>query len=184
MSDNILDALSGVVYSNTHDELIDLLDRIQHSDVDPPNSHFSRILGEHMSQYGVLGMKWGVRKDRTKKSTASTEQYSKAKSRTKAKAKAKTKSQNSKTSQNESMSDEDLQKLIRRLQLEQQFAALTAQQKAPPSRVNKLLKDVATDVARGVTTEVGKAILAQALKTQYNRVASPDFQLPAKSRKK
>lgn len=181
MSDNILEILQSAYYENTHSELEDLLGRIQHSDVDAPNSHFTRIIGEHLEQYGVLGMKWGVRNDRSGKSRSRASDDSASKSK-KAKKAAESKSTSSR--QNERLSDDELRKLVDRIQLEQRYSALTASQKASPSRAQTILKDVAYDVAKGATTEVGKLILAQVLKVQYNKVAGQDFKVPTKEIKK
>lgn len=60
-----------------------------------------------ISQYGVKGMKWGVRKDRKSSSTPSAK----------------------------SLSDSELRNKVNRLQLEQQYTKLTAKQRSTGQKI-------------------------------------------------
>lgn len=84
------------------------------------------------------------------------------------------------------MTDAELSKMNNRLRLEREFAQLTHIPKpaASESRVKNMLKDVAFDVTKGALTTVGKEILTKALKTQFNKVAAPDFRVDVKEAKK
>lgn len=134
-----------------------------------------------LAHAGVLGMKWGVRNAETKARIARDKKAGRETTKTPEKRK-NTLTNNPK---NRRMSDDELRKINKRLQLEREFAQLTY---VPPtkkneSRVKGMLKDVAFDVTKGALTEVGKAVLTKALRTQYNKVAAPGYRVDNKSAK-
>lgn len=134
----------------------------------------SEHVDDFLAHYGVKGMKWGVRKDRSGKRRSTTQVLAEEKRRSR---KSNSLSSNP---QNKRMTDSQMSTLIRRIEMEQKLSKLTAPQKAPPSRLKGMMKDVAFDVTRGALTEVGKLALSQALKVNYNKMAGSDYKIPIK----
>ena len=91
----------------------------------------------YLAHYGVLGMKWGVRKDKTKgglrkrKSTPVHDDYKKAHSGKSVK----------------SMSDSELRSVNNRLQMERQYSDLTRKTSKGKKAVNTLIKTAGTIAA-------------------------------------
>ena len=91
----------------------------------------------YLAHYGVLGMKWGVRKDKTKgglrkrKSTPVHDDYRKAHSGKSVK----------------SMSDSELRSVNNRLQMERQYYELTRKASKGKKVVNALIKTAGTIAA-------------------------------------
>ena len=91
----------------------------------------------YLAHYGVLGMKWGVRKDKTKgglrkrKSTPVHDDYRKAHSGKSVK----------------SMSDSELRSVNNRLQMERQYSELTRKTSKGKKVVNTLIKTAGTIAA-------------------------------------
>ena len=92
---------------------------------------------DYLAHYGVLGMKWGVRKDKTKgglrrrKSMPVHDDYKKAHSGKSVK----------------SMSDSELRSVNNRLQMERQYSALTRKTSKGKKVVNTLIKTAGTIAA-------------------------------------
>lgn len=129
---------------------------------------------DHLAHYGVKGMKWGIRKDRSGRRRSTTQVL--------AEERRQSRKSNSLSSnpQNKRMTDSQMSSLIRRIEMEQRLSNLTAPQKAPPSRLKGMMKDVAFDVTKGALTEVGKLALSQALKVNYNKMAGPEYKIAIK----
>ena len=102
----------------------------------------------YLAHYGVLGMKWGVRKNKTKgglrkrKSTPVHDDYKKAHSGKSVK----------------SMSDSELRSVNNRLQMERQYSELTRKTSKGKKVVNTLIKTAGTIAA------------AEAAYKTYNRI--------------
>ena len=135
--------------------------------------------------YGVLGMRWGIRKDRRKsgssrkKSTevsslgqrlsstaskASTAIKNQKKANAVKKAerdKARQKKTDEKTKDVKKMSDAELRKRIQRLQLEKTYVSLTSGNKEASSGktyVKQILKQSGTNIANNVSNSVGQVL--------------------------
>ena len=125
-----------------------------------------------LMHYGVLGMKWGVRKDRSsgkskkKKKTkyklvvrSPIQRQSTPKPQPKSKPSEKTFSRPKTVSE---LSDEELARFIRRAQLEKQYKEITATQK---SKGRKFVEDVLMNSAKVVATQY----TTQAMKTAVDK---------------
>lgn len=119
--------------------------------------------------YGVLGMKWGVRKDRRKSSSSRSSKSSSKSSKSKVKEayfskKKKSKKTDKKVSNTSKkkvsdMSDEELRKAINRLQMEKTYKSLTTKDTSSGrSYVNQLLRQSGSNLVNGITNNVGQAL--------------------------
>lgn len=164
--------------------------------------HSSASVDEFLAHYGVVGMKWGIRKDRSGKARPTKQVLAEKKRRRQEASQARADARKEKRlgrgtsktlkrsrSQNgndraflnlSEMSNDEINAIVKRLELEQRLSSLTATQKAPPSRVRRLLADVSYDVSKGALTEVGKLALATALKQLYKNSTGIDLKTPKK----
>lgn len=91
---------------------------------------------DKLKHYGVPGMKWGVRKDRKSGSSRSK------------------KSSIGKRRNVKSMSNDELQKTIRRIELERRYTQLTSNEKKGSAKwVKNVVSESATTVAKQYTTQ-------------------------------
>lgn len=113
-------------------------------------------------------MRWGVRRSRSERAAASGKKSGEADAPKKVVGKTKTEGKTAAT-----MSDANMRKVINRLQMEQQYAKLTAPPPSTSQKVKKFLGDVALNVAKqqmtnvandALTKKVGVAMKKQKLK--------------------
>ena len=116
----------------------------------------------HLSQYGVRGMKWGVRKRRG--STPSGPSQPKAKSKPNKQAPTKVPNSFKNKPQNRRMSDAELRNRLNRLQMEKQYKELTTSPNGK-SFVKEVLQDTGKQVARQALQTAGKVALQMALES-------------------
>lgn len=121
--------------------------------------------------YGVLGMKWGVRRTPAQLARARGQTASKNTSDNKPKTSTVKKSSSSTSGRKRlsDMTDDELRKEVSRLQLEQQYRNLNPEKVSLGKRfVNKVVKDVvipaATTTARNTLQTFMKRELDKALK--------------------
>lgn len=119
---------------------------------------------ETLAHYGVPGMKWGVRNDRKSSS----------------KSKKSSGSKGSQKTDLSKLSDEELRKIVNRMQLEKQYSVLASQSKAKSDgkkAVNEVIKNAGKQeaqklAAKGLGVAVGAAMAAvakQSAATKANR---------------
>lgn len=139
---------------------------------------------DFLAHYGVLGMKWGVRKRRDGKGTfrSGPKAGEPANARDKDVVR-KTKPSNTLRAkpQNRRMTDAELRNYINRLQMEKQLAQLTytpAQKNAAKEWTKDFVKDVGTSVAKDVTKTVATAYLKRYLNVKIDAgMKNPDLRL-------
>lgn len=132
----------------------------------------SAILGETFSEetlehYGRLGMKWGVRNPESRRRVARLKDNGKRVKRRKIARKSTVRDKNtlSNKPKNRKPTDAELRKVADRLRLETEIRRLRGEDTSVDHRtIQKLLKDITYDAAKGAGTDVGKAALSYAMK--------------------
>lgn len=128
----------------------------------------------YLAHYGVLGMKWGVRRASSKtsssrsKSRSTKSLFSKKKPATKKKAKTKKSAKE--------MTDAELKKAIERLELERKYSSLS------PRKVNKG-KDFVAKVIEKSGENIATQITTYAMGTAVNKIAGSEIVNPKKGQK-
>lgn len=104
-----------------------------------------------LKHYGVLGMKWGIRRTPEQLARARGSSAKKTKEASKPKTKVKTKSESI-----SDISDEELQRRVRRLQMEKQYRELTPK---TVSLGRRITDTVLNKVVVPAATEAGKQLV-------------------------
>lgn len=121
---------------------------------------------EELAHYGVLGMKWGVR--RTPEQLARARR--KTKSSTKTKLAPKKETSTAKRKSASEMSDDELNKAIRRLQLEKQYNDLNPKTVSAGKKfVNTVMSQVITPAAIEVGKQMTKEYMTELAKSLRKR---------------
>lgn len=131
--------------------------------------------------YGVLGMKWGVRKDRRKSGSSRVSKSSSKKSNTKnrvkailddskkksaKKKKAKEAAKRAKNTDPKKMTEAELKKRIERLELEKKYKDLS---NAQISKGKKEAANIAGDIMKSSVKNIGTQLMTYALGTAVNK---------------
>lgn len=128
---------------------------------------------DSLTHYGVLGMRWGIRKDRR---TGARGRIFRAKTQVAEKTNQESSGSSGSTSTNSTalrqksiyeMSDSELQALTKRLQLEKQYRDLTGQE---VSRGQKFVKEVFGASAKNSATNVVTKVMTEQLEKIVKRV--------------
>lgn len=114
-----------------------------------------------LAHYGILGMKWGIRRTEA--------QLARARGKTKSDDaddnEKKTSSTSSKKKSVSEMSDDELRKAVNRLQLEKQYRDLSPKNVSAGQRfVNKVMKDVIVPAATQASQQMIREALTNATK--------------------
>lgn len=124
-----------------------------------------------LEQYGVLGMRWGVRKD----DKGSGRRATRAEKRAQKKESKKNSESSSKVSRKvEDMSDDELLSAITRLERERRFRDLTG---ADQKRGESMLKSIAKNSFKNAATSVGTKYLEKAINVNLNKVLPTDYRV-------
>lgn len=119
-------------------------------------------LDKILKHHGVLGMRWGYRKP----GTGAASSHKKGASVSKDKAKAnKAQSKIGKRGNTDRLSNEELQHLVGRLNLEKQYTSIASQTSKTHPLV-KMLGDIAKKQARAALNDIAAKKIKQALKAK------------------
>jgi len=125
-----------------------------------------------LKHYGVLGMKWGVR--RSKPSSGGSRLSSKKSSTNDDKKTAKTESSQPKKRTVKDLSDAELRERIARLDLEKRYKELAKSQVKPDSEGKKFVKEVLTNSGKNVATQLSTYVMGTAVNKMFKDVFGDD----------
>lgn len=118
----------------------------------------------YLAHSGILGMKWGVRRYQYKDGSLTPEGRKRYGSgndlKSKSPARTNLESQNANSRDVKEMSDEELRRLVSRLQLEQNYISLTSKKNVDKGEniVNKAMKDLGQKILSNLVDQTAKRI--------------------------
>ena len=133
----------------------------------------STFTDKYLEHFGVKGMRWGVRRSRKELARASGEKESNDTRAQATKSKEETKT-SSKKARVKDLSDAELRAKLNRMQMEQQYAQLTAPKGNPLTAAGK---KVAANVVKGVAEQTLKNI-GQSYSTKYTAQYMANYKTP------
>lgn len=125
-------------------------------------------LSPNLEHHGIKGMKWGVRRKRNSK----TGRVESSDSKTARRLKKKRLSE---------MSNEELAKLNKRMQLERQYKQLKAGSQPGKQFVAGVMKESGKNIASKYVAKAGEAAIASAIKATVTRSSNPSPTKPFRS---
>lgn len=129
---------------------------------------------ECLTHYGVKGMKWGVRRKRPTSTKGKKSIGDKMKSAYRSyKKKKATKAETTKKKTLSEMSDDELNSMIKRMNLEKQYKDLMRQSKPQKSRGQQVFDNI----MYGAAENVGKQLAVYAMGTAANKTLEKAFGL-------
>lgn len=152
----------------------------------PTSMYGKETLTNFLMHYGVLGMKWGRRKQRSSNPRSTSTKSKSQTSNTTAKQPSVKKSNTlSNNPQNQKLTTKQLQEKVSRLMLEKQLAQLMAPTPTPQApkpqswqkRLASSLPEKMATAAVDVSISVGKKYLEQVLKVNIDKKIDPSFQI-------
>lgn len=135
--------------------------------------------GNELYHYGVLGMKWGIRRNRSSSSSSSSSSKSKSKSSILSKFKKTRKPKKSSTTESSSsdkkkitdMTDEELRSAINRMELERRYSDMIAvrspSEKAARKKAIKFVSNVLEKSGEQLATQVVNELGAKAINKAF-----------------
>lgn len=149
-------------------EVESFIKQLEHSDVSVDELvAMVEMSDEDVLHYGVLGMRWGIRKDafgrRKGKAIKGTDAATREGTK-KRRKKAKKGSSEPETPRREALTDDELRNLNNRIKMEQEYARLTAKQKTAVQTVIRDvlvpgLKEAGKEIIKTQVTKRGNALI-------------------------
>lgn len=124
-------------------------------------------MSEVLKHYGIKGMKWGVRRTPEQLGHATARKQPSGENKPAKKVPSK-KTPGKSARSSSSLSDDELQKRINRLNMEERYEDLVARQKA---RENTGFKVTAKKLIRNAAEDLGKQLLSKAVSKLVDRIA-------------
>lgn len=129
------------------------------------NAVGEKFLTDFFGHYGVKGMRWGVRRTDAELGRASGKKKESSGSSGEKKVVGKTKTTGKRA---EDLSDAQLQKVLNRMNMEANYARMTAPPPGKLEAATKFMSEIARDVAKKQITAVANAYAADAIGKKLN----------------